>query len=103
MAVAEKSELRLFWEKVWHALHRLVALGIFLGVHYLLNLLLGVAFPPELGRLVTLVKYVIGVFFLLVYIYLGWDMVTVFVPFLKRKPIMAQAVSAPTASAPPDE
>jgi hypothetical protein len=79
-----KTDLQQFWWKVFAALSRLVALGLFLGAHFLINKALERVFPSKMAGMVTFAECVISVLFLLVYGYLAWDMVLVFIPWLKR-------------------
>jgi len=78
------SEIREFWIKVVAALSRLAALALFLLVHYVMNRVLVLVFPPNMTRMFDLARDAISVVFLLIYVYLCWDMATVFIPRLKR-------------------
>lgn len=80
----ETSKDRVFIRSVGSALLRLVALVLFLVVHYYLNKALVFFCPANLTGTVIFVESVIFVFFALIYVYLAWDMVTVFVPWLRR-------------------
>lgn len=81
----ETSETRTFWGRVFAALSRLLAFLIFAGAHWGVTRLLKLLFPPSMARVVDLVEVVTSIFFVLVYLYLGWEMLTCFFPFLKRK------------------
>jgi len=81
---ARSSDIRVFWQRVWAALSRLLALLIFIGAHWVLNRALAYVVPPNLSGTLVFAQDVIYVFFLMVYAYLAWDMLTVFVPRLKR-------------------
>jgi hypothetical protein len=84
MSATELRRIHAFWLKVLEALSRLVALGIFGSAHYLLDQGLRMVFDPRMTKMVVFARDVVSVLFLLVYIYLCWDMVTVFMPFLER-------------------
>ena len=64
----------------------MVALLLFAGFHYAINWILRHVFPPVLAKALAFVEAVVGVFFLMVYVFLGWEMLTVFLPWLKRRP-----------------
>jgi len=72
-----------FWKRVVSAIYRLIALAIFVFLHYGLTRLLAFAGPPGLGGALEFTEAAIYVIFLLVYVYLAWDMLTVFLPQLK--------------------
>jgi hypothetical protein len=84
MGTKEKSELRLLCRKVGLALLRLAFLAVFMGAHYLLNKALLLVMPSNMMRFVEVAQSVIAIMFLLIYLYLAWDMVTVFMPWLSR-------------------
>jgi len=79
-----QDETRGFWRRVGIAFQRIVALFLFLGVHYLLTLVIKLVFPPMLQKMVELAEGFVSAFFLLIYIYLAWDVLVVFVPRLGR-------------------
>lgn len=85
MNVAVRREDALFWPKVWEALKRLIALMIFLAAHFVLNKAFAFVVPINMTGALVLTQDVIFVIFLLVYAYLGWDMVCVFIPWLRRE------------------
>lgn len=84
MSETELRRIRAFWIKALDALSRLVALGIFGTAHYLLDKGLQKVFDPSMTKMLTFARDVVSVLFLLIYIYLCWDMVIVFIPFLER-------------------
>jgi len=73
-----------FWQRVWSALQPLIALVIFAIAHWIVNHVLKWILPPNLEWAFPFVEDVFYVFFFLVYVYLGWEMVTVFIPWLRR-------------------
>lgn len=79
-----KSDIQTFWQRVWAALSRLLALLIFIVAHWVLNRALAYVVPSNLSGSLIFAQDVIYVFFLMVYGYLAWDMLTVFVPRLRR-------------------
>jgi hypothetical protein len=78
------SEIGAFWIKVLGALSRLVALTIFLLAHYGLNQALRLVFPSQMTSMLALAEDAVGITFILIYVYLSWDLLTVFIPKLKR-------------------
>jgi hypothetical protein len=80
----EKRELFTLCRKVGLALLRLVFLATFMGAHYFLNKALLLVMPPNMIRFAEVAQTVIAIMFLLIYLYLAWDMVTVFMPWLSR-------------------
>jgi hypothetical protein len=73
----------LFWSRVWGALQRAIAFGIFMAVHVAINRGLEYAVPKRLGQALELAEAITFVFFLLSYVYLAWDMVAIFIPSLR--------------------
>ena len=55
-------------------------------MHFLLNRGLTLVVPPNLGKALTLAQAVVFGMFLLTYVYLAWDMLTVFMPQWKVNP-----------------
>jgi hypothetical protein len=104
-------EDRMFARRVLSALLRLVALGVFVGAHYLINLALGKIVPPRLTGALAAAQTLFFIGFLLIYGFLAWDMLAVFVPRWRITPYLAEpgdeattqeAKSAPDASREPD-
>lgn len=93
MMSPEAAEFGILCRKVGFALLRAVFLAVFMGVHFLLNKLLSLVVPPSMSRFLELSQIVIGIMFLFVYLYLGWDMVTVFMPRWNRPAERVDAVS----------
>jgi hypothetical protein len=79
------SEAPSFWSQVWQALQRAIALAIFMVVHWALNKGLERIVPGRLGWALELAQSVVFVFFLMIYVYLSWDMLTMFVPRLRSR------------------
>jgi hypothetical protein len=88
-----KTELQGFWGRVLAAVSRLVALGLFIGIHYLLNTALFYAVPSNMTGALSFAQDVIYVIFLLLYLYLAIDMFRVFIPALKRLDRQQSALS----------
>lgn len=91
----DKAEFISLCRKVGFALLRLVFLAMFLAAHYGLNIALRLVLPSNMTKFVELAQIMIGVIFLLIYAYLAWDMVTVFMPRLKRPILQMARVSEP--------
>ncbi len=72
------------------AISRLVALAIFLLAHYGLDRALQLLYPPNMTHMFEIAQIATSISFLLIYVYLCWDMVTVFIPRLKR-PYLARS------------
>jgi hypothetical protein len=81
------SSNRVFWAQVWSALQRLFALAIFLAAHAALNRALAYTAPPDQIGALAFVQSALFVFFLMIYVYLTWEMVSVFVPRVKRSSV----------------
>ena len=79
------SEVRTLWGKVWLALNNLLALAVIVGAHWLFGHLLHFAFPPALKSVIDVVDVIVSSFFALIYVYLGWEILAAFLPFLKRR------------------
>jgi hypothetical protein len=103
MADDENSDLRAFWGKVWAALCRLIALGIFLTVHFILNRAFAFVIPPNLISSLVFAEDVIFVIFILIYTYLAWDMLTIFLPRLRGVPLHQKETSTVEVQKAPDE
>jgi hypothetical protein len=78
------NEALILLRKVGLALLRLACLALFMLVHHYLNAALSLVIPSNMTEYLEVAQTVIGILFLLVYVYLTWDMVTVFMPWLKR-------------------
>lgn len=74
-----------FWQNVWAAFQRLIALVLFAGAHGVVNRVLKWVTPPHMEKAFPFVEDVLWVFFVLVYANLCWEMVTIFIPWLKPK------------------
>ena len=83
MTEGMNSELRDFWWRVLSALSRLAALGMFMAVHFLLNHGFEFIVPSDMAASLRFIQDIVYVVFVLVYVYLAFDMLTVFVPRLK--------------------
>lgn len=79
------SEDALFWRHVWSAVQRIVAFLILAGLHKLIDYVLRWVTPANFAGAVVYLEDVVFVAFGMVYIYLIWDVVTVFIPALRRK------------------
>ena len=79
-----KEDLGNFWGKVLSALSRLVALAFFMGLHWVIKKAISWQFPSNMTGVVGFAEVVIAILFLLVDLYLAWDMVVVFIPRLGR-------------------
>ncbi|OFW36130.1 MAG: hypothetical protein A3J28_02010 [Acidobacteria bacterium RIFCSPLOWO2_12_FULL_60_22] len=75
---------RFGW-RFFEALLRVLAFAFFAGIHEGINAILIWATPEGLTGARDFVIAVNFCVFLLVYAYLGWDMITVFIPRLKGK------------------
>lgn len=80
---SEQSGDAAFWRRVLSAMYRLIALALFRALHYLVERALAFDVPPNMTSALAFAQAVIYVLFLLVYVYLAWDMLAVFVPRLK--------------------
>ena len=74
-----------FWNKIVSALQRWVVLFLLMGVHWLLDRGLTLTIPVSLGSLLTLAKGIFWVFFLALYVMVGWSMVAVFIPLMRER------------------
>ena len=74
-----------FWHNVWSALQRAIALIIFKGVHLALEYVLKWHTPPDMETAFRLFEDGLSVVFMLVYAYLCYEMVTVYIPWLRRR------------------
>jgi hypothetical protein len=82
MTTAPSGDLG-FWGRVFSAVQRAIALGIFILVHYGLNRALAFVVPPNMVGALLFAQDVIFVIFILVYVYLAWEILTAFLPRLK--------------------
>jgi hypothetical protein len=78
------SESRVFWGKVWTGLQRLFALALFVSAHWCVGRMFRLVFPPSMGRVLDFVEIVTSLFFSLIYVYLAWEVLAAFFPWLKR-------------------
>jgi hypothetical protein len=79
------SEINQFWMRVFGALQRFLAFVIFSGIHYISRKLLFWSTPEGWARPYQLAEGVTWCIFVALYAYLGWDMLTVFMPRLRGK------------------
>jgi len=84
MASSELAEIKAFWIKVLDAFSRLVALALFLLTHKGLDVGLRWVVPAYMNGMLKFAESIMVILFTAVYVYLCWDMVTVFIPKLKR-------------------
>ena len=77
-------DIRSFYLKVWIAAQRLVAFLLFAAFHRLLSLVTAYVIPAGFAEGLKFAQAVIGVMFILIYLYLAWDMLSVFLP--SRRP-----------------
>jgi hypothetical protein len=75
----------VFWQKVWSAIQRAIALIVFKGVHLLLDYVLNWNTPPDMVPIARFMDDALWIVFNLVYVYLCWEMLAVFIPWLRRK------------------
>jgi hypothetical protein len=94
METVDKHEVRTLCRKVGLALLRLLALGVFMVAHYFVNKALLLVIPSNMTRFLEVAQAVIAIMFLFIYLYLAWDMVTVFMPWLSRPDQQAQLEAA---------
>ena len=85
MVRSEIAQLKAFWVKVADALSRLAALAIFLLAHKLVGAGLRWVVPTYMNGMVKFIESIVAILFAFVYVYLCWDMVTVFVPKLRSQ------------------
>ncbi len=78
-------DIAQFWMRVLGALQRVLAFVVFSIVHHYASQLLVWTTPKGWGRACDLAEGVSWCIFVAVYAYLGWDMLTVFMPRLKGK------------------
>jgi hypothetical protein len=62
----------------------LVVLAIFIGVHFLLNKLLAFVMPAEMQKMKLLMEDILWICFALIYVYLAWETLAAFIPWLRR-------------------
>jgi hypothetical protein len=74
----------VFLRRCLSALLRVMALGLFMGTHYLLNRALQYVVPKNLPGSTVWVEDCMYLVFLLIYLFLGWELLVVFKPSLKR-------------------
>ncbi len=82
---------RAFVSRVGDALLRTLALVIFGVVHWLLEKGIRFVVPSNLDRASILLEDVSFVFFALIYVYLLWDMLKVFIPWINVKLALARS------------
>jgi hypothetical protein len=77
---------RAFLSRVGNALLRIIALAVVGAAHWALEKGLTYVIPENFKSEATLIEDVSFLFFLLIYLYLLWDMLKVFIPWLQSKP-----------------
>ncbi len=75
---------RAFLVEVRSALYRAFAALLFVGMHKLLTIALKWTIPPNFGRGLLLLDDILFCAFVIVYLYLAFDMVAVFIPIKRR-------------------
>jgi hypothetical protein len=80
-----------FLRRVGSGLLRLLALLLFIGAHWVVSRALVWSVPSNLGGGMVFVSDIVFGFFVLIYAYLGWEMLAVFVPWLRRSEYRGQA------------
>jgi hypothetical protein len=78
------SETREFWGKVWVGMQRLFAFVLFVPAHWLVGQMLRWVFPAPMAVILNFMEIVVSLFFALIYVYLAWEMLAAFFPFLKK-------------------
>ena len=77
---------RAFFRRVWDALLRVGALVLFGFIHYWMEKAIPLLVPRAWNGVSEYVEEISFLFFLAIYLYLLWDMLKVFVPWLQAKP-----------------
>ena len=80
-----RKELARLWTRVWVALNKAAALGVAILIHKGLEAAAKWIVPEGWNISLTLLEAIFFVVFSIVYIHFLWEMLAVFVPFLKRK------------------
>jgi len=80
----QQSETRSFVAQVFSALLRLVAIAAFLLVHRALNIVLAYVVPSTMSRVFAFAEDFFFVLFMLIYVYLAGDLLTIFIRPLWR-------------------
>lgn len=81
-----KDEDLAFLTRARSALYRAITTLLFVGIHKLLILALKWTIPSNLGKSLLLLEDILFCAFMVVYLYLAYDMVAVFIPVIKRRP-----------------
>jgi len=82
----EKKELRAFWLRTTEALARLAVFGLFAGLHRGMDSLIGEATPKNWTSVATFISAVLSLVFLVLYLTLAWDTLSVFLPWMRKQP-----------------
>jgi hypothetical protein len=80
-----QSDIREFWNRVWEALQRVAAFFVFAGAHWLIRAVTVLSTPADWPEARLLVEATGWGIFMILYLYLGWDMLAVFMPRLRGK------------------
>jgi hypothetical protein len=80
-----------FTRRVGSSLLRLLALLVFIGLHHVANRALASTTPSNLVGYTVFLEDIVFVFFALIYAYLGWEMLAVFIPWLRRQDFRGQS------------
>lgn len=87
---AEWQQLGQFWVRVLAALLRAPAFALFIGLHWLLDHVLGLVVPEGMARALTVARIAIFLVFLCVYVQLGIEVLAVFLPGIRPKALSFQ-------------
>lgn len=81
----KRKPAKAFLAKVGNGLLRIVALGVFLLAHLGLWKLVGYVFPGPMSAARLWIEALSFCVFAFVYVYLLWDLVKIFVPWVERR------------------
>src|SRR5689334_6057849 len=89
-AGAEWEQLGQFWVRVLAALLRAPAFALFIGLHWVLDTVLGLVVPEGMVRALMIARIAIFLVFLCVYVQLGIEVLAVFLPGIRPRALSFQ-------------
>lgn len=87
----EKRELRQFWLRTTEALARVAVFGLFAGLHRGLSYFVGDVAPKEWASVTTFVEAILSLMFIVLYLTLAWDTLSVFLPWMRKRPLQSSS------------
>jgi hypothetical protein len=87
----EKRELRQFWLRTTEALARVAVFGLFAGLHRGLSYFVGDVAPHEWASVTTFVEAILSLMFTVLYLTLAWDTLSVFLPWMRKRPTQSSS------------